>query len=88
MSSVQRQRQEHCTHLWIKEILEIRDPLKISILILIFGFLFILFNFKVIALLSHGGVSSPLFPFDMFAKCYVAEDKCPNDNVTFWLYTR
>lgn len=88
MSSVPEQRQELCTHLWIKKISEIRDPLTISILILIFGFIFIWFNFKVIALLSHGGIASPLFPFDMFSKCYVAEDKCPNDNVTFWLYTK
>lgn len=27
-------------------------------------------------------------PFDDFLKCYIADDKCPNSNVTFWLYTR
>ncbi|XP_055300075.1 endothelial lipase-like isoform X2 [Sitodiplosis mosellana] len=48
--------------------------------------LFIIF-LTVIALMSHG-TSSPLFPFDMFSKCYIADDKCPNENVTFWLYTR
>lgn len=27
-------------------------------------------------------------PFEDFLKCYIAEDKCPNSNVTFHLYTR
>lgn len=27
-------------------------------------------------------------PFEDFEKCYIADDKCPNSNVTFFLYTR
>lgn len=66
---------------------EYRKLLSIFIFVLIIGFLYVLLIFKAIAILSCGK-SSPLFPFDMFSKCYVADDKCPNENVTFWLYTR
>lgn len=58
---------------------------KVSLYIIIVGFLYVLFVFKAIAVLSHG---KPLFLFDLFTKCYIADDSCPNDNVTFWLYTR
>lgn len=52
--------------------------------------LMILFVFLVLetAAIFSCGDPAPFFPFDMFSKCYIAEDKCPNKNVTFWLYTR
>lgn len=61
--------------------------IKISCYVTIAVSLYILFVCKTVALLTRGK-SAPFFPFDMFSKCYVAEDKCPNKNVTFWLYTR
>lgn len=71
----------------LMKILKHKNLLTISLFVIITGFLYVFLVFKAIALLSYG-ISSPLFPFDMFSKCHIAEDKCPNDNVTFWLYTR
>lgn len=34
------------------------------------------------------GSAQPYMPFEDFLKCYIADDKCPNSNVTFYLYTR
>lgn len=33
-------------------------------------------------------VAPDYLPFEDFFKCYIAEDKCPNKNITFFLYTR
>lgn len=61
--------------------------LKVSFFGIITTFVFIFFVFKVIAVLTSAK-PGPFFPFDFFANCHVADDTCPNKNITFWLYTR
>lgn len=61
--------------------------IKISFPILIGAFLYAYLICKAVTVLSFGK-SSPFFPFDMFSKCHVVDDTCPNGNITFWLYTR
>lgn len=61
--------------------------LKISFVGLLSLFLSVLFVFKVIAVLISVK-THPIFPFDYFDNCFVAGDSCPNENVTFWMYTR
>lgn len=71
----------------LKSSMKYETIIKIACPAIISIFLYILLIFKAISILSMGK-SSPLFPFDMFSKCYVADDKCPNENITFWLFTR
>lgn len=80
MESENKQQLETPSH---SEILSLLRKLKYVVFVVVANFLFVLFVFKAIAVLGK-----PLFLFDLFTKCYIAEDSCPNDNVTFWLYTR
>lgn len=34
------------------------------------------------------GIAHALPPFDNLHRCFIVPDRCPNDNVTFYLYTR
>lgn len=80
MESEKIQQLENSSHFQMSSFL---TKLKYVFLVLIANFLFVLFTIKAITVLGK-----PLFLFDLFTKCYIAEDSCPNDNVTFWLYTR
>lgn len=42
-------------------------------------------TFSVVLVLT---AARPYMPFEDFEKCYIADEKCPNSNVTFFLYTR
>lgn len=70
-----------------KKISKSRILLAVIFFGVIIKFLYVFSTSKAVAIVNHAN-STPVFPFDLFSKCYVAEDKCPNENVTFWLYTR
>lgn len=86
MSLVNNYPKQSYTHDTNKSIKSL-TVLKILFVGLISLFLSVLFVYKIIAVLISVK-THPIFPFDYFDNCFVAGDSCPNENVTFWMYTR